>query len=254
MSNDSDVLINTFISNLPAQATQVQEVKKDMFDDFEKINVRDKFFYIFIIIIFLFLASKSYIGLNIVFGFVLGMVYVFIKFRKTTKDINAEEQSYKNKLAQIKPAPKKFGRYLEIIDFFFSIQDFYDYSPANYSKVVYCVDDFLQIYEDVKTGAIVFCRQNYDVMNDSKKRALDHLQYMLYSFESNQFLHDKLQRSIKRLNEILTTYLREIAAICNKEIQEQGYNHTTLPVQEPSPHPFNYYLPDTIMIKSAIYQ
>ena len=147
-------------------------------------------------------------------------------------------------LNSIEPKPKNFEGYNDIVEFFFSIQDFYIYNPQAYEEIIDNVDNFLNIYEDLKIGT-QFCEDKYKIADSKKRNALNALHSIIYNISANEpVITDKLNVAHKTLEDILNKYQGEILKICNHALIDEGYNMTRkLLTNGPSPH--NIYPKET---------
>lgn len=213
----------------------------DIFDNLSKIYLDEKFIYIAALLLFLFVATRFDVKLNLVFGFSLGMLFIYFKFKKDVKTVDEAREVLKKRLDQIEPKPKNFANYEDIINFVFSIQDLASFNPKNYGDCIRSIDTFLGIYEDVLVG-VSLCSQNWDVADDKRKAALESLQGLIYSVDSNYALQNKIKDAYEELNRILLAYLRRMAIVCNRQIRDHGYNYLSKPIPDETYRPFNYLI------------
>lgn len=133
-------------------------------------------------------------------------------------------------------------KYPDIINFLFSVQDFYLYSPRNYELLISNLNDFFILYSDSELFPYTSGR-NYTVAIKKKSDALNSLQNLIFSMPSSNNLTSKLNRSIDQLNYILSGYLKKIDNINSRFIAENGYNtdSVVLNIKDSLPKPANYY-------------
>ena len=63
-----------------------------------------------------------------------------------------------------------------------------------------------------------------DNMIDNKKKAINYLHSIIYTMEQNDVIINKLNKSIKILDTLLTYYINEVIDISNKQLKKHGYN------------------------------
>src|SRR6185312_4290443 len=102
--------------------------------DLSNISNTNLISYLTIIIIICFILSKFDIKLNIVFGTVLGAFIVNYMYTQKKKESDEFDQTIKNQFDSIKPKPQLATKYVDIIQFLFSIQDLYIYNPQAYEN------------------------------------------------------------------------------------------------------------------------
>lgn len=213
-----------------------------MYQYINQIEPKNLFKYIIIIFLFfiIFTTVKITKGslLGLFFGFLL-VYYLNSKYR-FTKITKKEEDLIK--LNNIYPPPENFGKYPDLVDFFFSIQDFYKYNPQAYEEMIFNVESMITIYEDVKKG-IRFCKDNYDVAEQKKRNAINSLHSIIYSIEDNQVVTRKLNRAMRILNNILSNYTYKILEKCKGEIEKDGYDNEKHFIElDYHPRPFNEFV------------
>jgi hypothetical protein len=150
----------------------------------------------------------------------------------------------RTKLANIFPPPEKFGKYPELVDFFFSIQDLYKYNPQAYEEVVFNVDSMMTIYEDVKKE-VRHCKENHDVAEEKKRNAINALHSIVYSLEDNQVVTRKLNRSVRILQKLLTQFTDEILEDCKLMVDRNGFDTKKHYIElNKGPRAYNEYVQD----------
>lgn len=199
----------------------------------ELINIIDKstnkrlFIYIVIIIVFGYFFSKLSIGLNIVFGLIIAVIVIYYINKKESSDIIEEEKIHEIKKDSIRPTPKRIHDYKELLDFFFSIQDYYQYNQQSYENTIDSVDDFLMFYEELKRTnkkAGLF----FESMELKKHNAMNALQSIIHNLPNNKELVQKLSDACVILGDLLNIYLTETYEINKKYLTKNGYNNTSV--------------------------
>lgn len=206
------------------------------------INKEELFVYIIIIIIFLAVFCRLSIGLNIVLGLFLAIILIIYLQTKKNEESNITEEHKETKIKTIKPSTiNHLKKYSELIDFLFSIQEFYSFNPPNYEDMVDSLEDFLIIYEEVMVDKQL-AGINYSLAEQKRSDALNALHSIILRSPvvRHKYYNDKLSLARERLDFILSAYLDNIIEINKKNIVEFGYNNKTVIIDE-YPKASNYY-------------
>lgn len=175
----------------------------------DMLNSKTTYTYIIIIVAFILFFSNRSIGLNIVFGIGLAVLVIAYLQKKAESNVETMDSQNEIKLQQIKPVPENFSSYREIVDFFFTIQDFYFYNPPAYEEIVDNTDSFMTLYEDVLKDRKL-AGQNFELMEKLKLNAMNSLHSIIHKLPSSKQYTDKLDNSVRTLEKILNKYLNEI--------------------------------------------
>lgn len=210
-----------------------------IFNNIKNSDSSTKFLYICIILFFIWIFKRVSIGLNIVFGILLGTLLILYINSNKQEVIADVKETEKVKSESIRPQPKKIQNYTDLLDFVFSIQDFYVYNPLAFEDIVDNLDYFLTIYEESKiiesTAGI-----NYGLAERKKQEAVNALNSLIFNVPTNKIIIDKLERSTDKLNELLDNYLQELYDINKKYINDFGYDRNTRVITK-GPKEANYY-------------
>jgi len=174
-------------------------------------------------ILIIYVASNLQIKTNVMFGtIVAGVVsyYMYIIYEKKQKDTN---QIIQNKYNLITPQPSASKNYTDIIDFLFSIQDFYSYNQIAYENLVSELDKFFDIYNKTSNNI----GQSYNMMLDTKKNALNSLHSLIISLPVDASHTTKHNKSIKSLSDILNKYMSMVENMYEIELIDSGYVRQT---------------------------
>lgn len=216
------------------------DLKTGFYDYLEVIESKLVFKYIAVLICTLLIAFKMNINLNFIFGISVGIIIIFYMNDKNNTEKTSDNKELLEKIRNICPVPKKLHLYTELVDFVFSIKEFYNYNPLAFQEMLETMESMLDIYENVKIG-VLSCKNNYDIANDMKKKSVNNLHSIIFTLENNRLLTTKLSRAIKRLQKLLTKYTNEIIEICQTEIDISGYNNNSHIIDEKGPKAFNVY-------------
>jgi hypothetical protein len=147
------------------------------------------------------------VDLLLIVSFVIFGSYFYYKYsvREKEKDMIIKNshnvEKYKNEL------PSVIDKHDKIVNFLFYISDFKQYNELVYSSLLVDLNDFLTLVDDYK---IIHPNQHKlmeDVLFDTKSKILNGLSSFIYSFNNSLVLRNKLEESIKKLNNILLNYL-----------------------------------------------
>jgi len=182
------------------------------------------FTYVVILIIFLFIFSKLSIGLNIFLGIILAIALMLYLYQTDQADIGNKNNLHKEKLQNIKPQPKSFGPYDDLVDFFFSIQELYYYNPPAYEEAVDNTDSFIVLYEQVLDGPQL-AGLNYELAEKKKLNAVNAIQSLIFKIPTNKLVIHKLNNADRILDEILNKYLSTIYTTHYFNVLKYSYNN-----------------------------
>lgn len=224
-----------------------QIIKEDPFNNsdtpFDNISKTSLFNYIVIIIVFLAIFNRLTIGLNIVFGLTLAVIiimYINTKKIKQVSDFNDIQQSKKDIM---RPKSAIINKYNDMVDFIFSVQEFYGFSPINFEDLVDSIEDFLILFENSMINSKM-AGTYYDMAVKKKSDALNALHNIIYStnvLEKKHFIV-KIDNAIEKLSFMLSTYLDRIYDVSYRYNATYGIDiNTKMPESEKYPKPENYY-------------
>lgn len=193
-------------------------------DNIDKVTLA---WYILIFIIIIYVFSKLFIQLNIVFGTLIAFIIIIYLYNdyniKKTNDSNIKE----HKKNMIMPKPKIAGNNNDIINYLFSIQDFYSYNPQAYILMIEHIDHFFDIYNETLDDNSL-AGINYNTLTDIKRNALNDLQSIIYKMPLNLQHDKKLSDAISMLNIIFEKYLKNVKNIYDNVLYKNGYNTKTV--------------------------
>lgn len=214
-----------------------------LYTEIDSINNTRLFVYIVILLFFIFYFRDTYVGLNIILSIFCAAVVILYLNDRNNKSNEVEETRKQTKLDALRPKPRNIQYDNDIIDFLFSIQDFYQYNPQAYEEMIDNIDAFMEsrdiIYLDTK-----FCEQYYQIAVDKKANAVNALQSLIFTIPVNVQITDKLDRAHERLETLLTKHINELYDECQKDLIVNGLNvqKTIIPT---GPKAYNIYSPDT---------
>jgi hypothetical protein len=206
-------------------------------NDILKKNI---FIYCVIFVLIMAIFKRLTIGLNIIFGYFIVYMIISLLDHKQEKQIKENKEIEELKTSIIQPKPLLLQNYKDIINFLFSIQDYYKYNPAVYENIIDNLDNFFHLYEETyKLNELA--GTNYKLMNNIKLDTINVLHSLIYKLpEDIAYIH-KLNNSFEILNKILSKYLFDIYKINKNTILNKGYNINTIIINHNEPIPFTTY-------------
>lgn len=204
----------------------------NLYNTISKLDSKSTFNYFIIIIIFLFITNNMKIKLNHVVGLLLGTIFVLFKYQNNMNNLNQKDNQLIEKIKIIDNNNKnrkdigKIKDYQEIVDFLFSINEFYKLNQETFEDLIDNLNNFLLIYEDIKIDNINYT-EKYIISENIKNNIMNILHSFIYSIGNHYELVNKLNYSCNVLNKILNKYLEELYDICQKKLIIYGYNINT---------------------------
>lgn len=214
-------------------------IDNNIFLQIEKSDSKTLFFYGIVIIILLSIFQYLSIGTNILIAFFLAILIIVYFNSKNQYTEKSNKEIYDNKVDLIKPKPKRIQNYPKLVDFIFSIQDFYLYNIPAYEQMIDSIDNILELYEETKINYSV-AGINYNLIDSERKEAVNNLHSIIYNIPSNTFMLNKLNSTIDELNNLLYEILDEIYTYYKLYIYNNGYNRGTIEIIR-GPKPENFY-------------
>ncbi len=200
-----------------------------------KLDSKSTFNYFIIILIFLFITNNMRIKLNHIVGLLIGIIFVLFKYQNNINNLNQKDKQLVEKIKVIDNNNKnredigKIKEYNEIVDFLFSINEFYKINQETFEDLIDNLNNFLLIYEDIKIDNKNYT-EKYIISENIKNNIMNILHSFIYSIGNHYELVNKLNHSCNILNKILNKYLEELYDICQKKLIIYGYNINTKPL------------------------
>jgi hypothetical protein len=194
---------------------------------------------IVIILIFLFIFLKLTIGLNIILAIVLAVIVILYLTEKQSIVNEIEKKIFDTKLKTIKPIPKELNSDKDIIDFIFSVQDFYVFNPLAYEELIDNLDALIKLRNLIFESS-EFANHYYQIAESKKNNAINSLHSIIFKLPNNKTFTEKFDRSHKRLETILNKYLNEMYDQCNFYIKQDGKDVLKRQINT-GPKEYNHY-------------
>ena len=214
---------------------------ENFFTTLRRIPNQSLYVYALIVIAFLFLAQWIEISFTTVILIITAVIIIIIIYSNEKITSVAAKEENKIKLEFIKPKPKRMIDYPDLVNFFYSIKQFYYINPNAFYAVVNNVEQFLGIYEAMMNNEIIYCKQMFEVANQFYRNALNHLHSLIFNMNVDKYITNKFQRSIKDLNVLLYQYVERLIHKCNTEFKSHNINNNSGFIQQFGPKPVNYY-------------
>src|SRR5690349_12803914 len=119
-----------------------------MIDIYNTSN-KDLFKYGVIAFVIFYIILKASLAINALFALIISIIVIghWDAYNKTQYAIS--EHILQEKQQLLRPNPKLINKYDEMVNFLFSIQDFYVYNPRAYEEMVNFINNFFDCYEEV---------------------------------------------------------------------------------------------------------
>ena len=192
----------------------------------DKINTyNDETIYIYSAIIFFSMVyfSRYNIGINVVFGFFIGIIIINIILKQNIDKDENRKKDLETKISVIKPKLNTLQKRDDIVDYLFSIQELYYYNPQAYSEMVQTLEDFYRLEDLVSIGELNFGLY-YDLLQDKKRLILNNLQSLIITTPEDKRIDLKLEMACDILEEKLNKTLDKIYYMYKENIHKIGYN------------------------------
>lgn len=205
----------------------------DTIDFIKSISIKN-YFYLTVLFCSIFLMfKKSYIITLIIFILCL-IIYVLYKNK-----INVVNNTKKSILY---PKSKQIENTSELYNFFFSIQEFYDYNPQTYTQIIIDIDKILNIYNEIKNNNKE-ASQYYDIIKDLKYETLNLFQSFIFKLPDDNNIIVKYNKAKFKLEELLNKYTDDVFKINRDYIKKNGFDYTIKllseeKLKEPANSPF----------------
>ena len=212
---------------------------------FDNINKSHLFFYVIIFIIILYFFSRLDITLNILFGTIIAGIIIYYLYYNDTQNTIKKDYIIKEKKNIIIPKSdvvntSQSDENIELINFLFTIQDFYTFNPQSYSSLIQNIDYFYQLKDDAENNnfnAGLDCNS----MKEIKRNALNSLMEITYKLKPNLEYDNKLKNAVEELNNILNNEIYKIYLLYKKYNYDNNNTTRTQLVDTNDILPYNTY-------------
>lgn len=199
----------------------------EMYEYIDTWDGKRVFTYVVVFMFILWFFSKRELGINILIAIIVGVFVInYLNFRSIENTDTQEEIQDIKKDAILPPLIEETKEHDEIVDFLFSIQDMYAYSPQQYIEMVKNINFFYGLYKmtfvDPKISFL-----NYGLMKQFKRDALNALMSIIFSLPEDKRVRDKINASAAVLDQLMTKNLDEVSYVTDDYTYKNGYNVDT---------------------------
>jgi len=202
------------------------ELGSGVYDYIENMEAIHLFYYISIAVMVLFVFQFVPITLTHVTALVISGVIMLYLDKKNKREQKTEMDNIYLKLHMIHPRPKWFYLDSDVIELVDDVKEYGEYNKVAFSKMIYALDNFLEIVHDMNLGVQDF-EDNIDVAKHQKRIAIDNLQSILFKLPVDRAIEYKLERAIYNLRLILQRHIDKMIHKQQKRIKDHGYNKRT---------------------------
>jgi hypothetical protein len=201
--------------------------------------------YVTIFVICLFFSKILNISLSIIFflSCAIFFCYLIYKKREIEQITYDKELEIKNKL--VVPRPERIDNYPDLINFLYSVKEFYYVNPNEFYGVVNDIDNFIQLYDQIMNNKVLYCTQNLEVAFDFIRGAQNHLHALIYNLDVDKNITKKYHEALRDFHVIVQQYMSRLIRKCNSEFNSKNLDNNSKYFSEYGPRAFNYYSPDT---------
>lgn len=197
-----------------------------IYDFINKLESIEIFYYSCIIVLSLFAFQFLNVSLTHIFAIILAIVIILYINKRHERNISARMDSIYLKLHMIQPRPKFFYMDSDIIELIDDIKEYRNYNMISYTKLIYALDNFLEIVSDMEIAVKDF-KDNIEVALHQKQIAIDNLQSILFSLPIDRKVDYKLEQAIYNLSLMLQRHIDKMIHKLNKDIEINGYHTKT---------------------------
>lgn len=217
--------------------------KTNLFDSTKSIitnseNRPQLFWYCIVFIVVVYFISNINTDLNFIFGVGCGIAIIWLLMHNNRQAEIKQNEIEEKKINAIRPFPKNAGN--DVLNYLFSIQDFYEYNPQAYEDMVEQIDQFFERYDET-TKDNSLAGVNYELMKSYQANIINSLHSIIFKLIPNKQYDKKLEHAIKAIRQILDGYLDKIIYINNKYIFNTGIKNTTKFISKSTVQPINMY-------------
>lgn len=210
-----------------------------MVDIYEFVNNttgKSAFIYASVLVIGLGILRNYKVKLNIILGLLVSGIVIIFLYQKNKKEAGNIIKQNNFKRDNIKPKLDK-NISSDIVDYLYSIQDFYLYNPPVYEEIVENMNDFFTIYNNIhKDNSLI--DGLYSIAEMKKDNILNGLHSIIHNMPYSEATVDKYNKSMKQIQDILNKYLTDLVYIHEKKIYNKGLNVNHKIIND-HPKPYN---------------
>ena len=199
----------------------------EMYEYIDTWDGKRLFTYVVIFLFILWLLSRRELGINILIAIIVGTFVINYLNHRSIENADTLAEIRQIKKKAITPSLTDEAEDQEdIVDFLFSIQDLYAYSPQQYSEMVKNINYFYNLYNmtffDNKTSYL-----NYGMMKQFKRDALNALASIIYSLPEDKRVRNLVNAASTILDGLMTQHLDHVSYVIDNYTYKNGYNVDT---------------------------
>jgi len=210
---------------------------------FPKLNEKEKEIYFkYVIIAFGIITLFSYktIKLNILFGFIVSSIIIYVLYKTRTNILDTEKNIKKEKRDNLLEVDKGVLDKDDIVDILLTVEEYYDINPQAYNEMISNLEIFFKHYntaiKDNTKSSI--CFENMEIYKD---QILSALHSFIFKIKSDKVKVRKLNDIVSNMDDLLIKYQNEIYDAHLNYIHDNGYNHNTKIIVPELKQPYNMY-------------
>lgn len=188
------------------------------------------------------IIPNMYNNLVVYFVIIILIIFIMYIYWRNSIEINLLTNTNNNIINDsIKTTVKNINNEPELLNFIFSIQDFYIFNPQAFEEFTTNINDFLELHDMIYSDS-QYCHYYYDIVINKKQDILNSFHSLIYKLPNNKLFTQKLNKSMIYLQLLLTKIINKIHDYCTSNIIKYGYNVTTKMTSNNAPYEYNKYL------------
>ena len=216
----------------------------NLYTEIKSLDSTSIFNYLTIIFISLAIFKNMNIELNTILALLIAIFVIIYYHQKNKIEAQTDTELTNKKKDNIQPElSKNAEEHDDIIDFLFSIQDFYQYNPQAFEEMIDNINSFFKVYKEVNYGLNNYS-QSYKIAESKMHNSVNNLHSIVYKIPNSPQILNKLNKATDKLYYLLYNYLDDIHEKHNENIIRNGYNVNTNIINHTGPKEFNFYLQD----------
>jgi hypothetical protein len=182
---------------------------------------------------------KLTIGLNIILALILGTLIILYLNGKDNIAHKSEEILNNIKYDTIKPSLPNVSPNSDLIDFLFTVQDFYVYNPQAYEEMIENLESHFKLVQNIFMDKDMYTYY-YTLAETKKNNALNAFQSLIFKLPVDKEFTHKFNRAHERLETILNKSMNDIYDKCQSNMIEYGKTCITTTLNK-GPAGYNIY-------------
>lgn len=206
-----------------------------------RINNESIMVYVMIGIVGIYLSKRVDVSLSLVFLIFVAFIICYLIYKRKEIDDISSIKDTSIKIDLIVPSPISLSKYPDVVDFLYSIRDFYSVNPNAFYAVVKNTEQFFYLYNQIMFNEMMYCTQNLEVANQFIRNAQNHLHSIIYNLDIDRTITHKYHESLRNFHIIANKYKKDLIKKCNSKFTTKSLNTASKYFQEYGPRPINYF-------------